>query len=269
MTGKPLHQRSSRGAPRRLRTIWISDVHLGFRGTNAERLLDFLAAHESEYLYLVGDIVDLWQLRRRAHWPQSHNDVLRAVLAKAAEGTRVIYVPGNHDQSVRAYIGFAFGNISIVAQALHTRANGERLLVLHGDEFDAVVASSRWLGWLGGLAYEALLEINLVVDCLRRWCGFPRWSLARTIKLRVGEAVRYIERFEQAVAAHAARAAVEGVVCGHIHRPEVATIAGIAYHNCGDWVESCTALVELQDGRVELVDWSPDATCVVPLGAAA
>lgn len=255
--------------PTRLRTVWVSDLHLGFRGASTERLLDFLECHDAECLYLVGDIVDLWQLRRRARWPHGHDDVLRAVLGKAAGGTRVIYVPGNHDDSVRAYAGLVFGNISIVAEAVHTRLNGERLLVLHGDEFDAVVATSRWTGRLGAMAYELLLEINVLCNHLRRWCGFPQWSLARAVKFKVANAVRYIDRFERAAARYAARAGLEGVVCGHIHRAAVATIDGIAYHNCGDWVESCTALVEHLDGRMELVDWSAGARRQPALTAAA
>lgn len=248
-------QASRTGQRRTYRAVFLSDIHLGFRGCRANDLLDFLRGCECEYLYLVGDIVDLWQIRRRPYWPQAHNDVLRTVLGKAKHGTRIVYLPGNHDEAAKAYIGHQFGNVSINETAVHTRADGSRMLILHGDQFDAAVASSRWVGMLGSQAYDMLLAANRLVNWVRRHCGFPYWSLAGFLKHKVKNAVQYISRYEEVVAREAARSDVSGVVCGHIHRPEIATIGDIAYHNCGDWVESCTALVEHLDGSMALVDW--------------
>ncbi len=263
-------QRLSPAASRRpFRAVFISDVHLGFRGCRAGDLLEFLHGVECEYLYLVGDIVDLWALRRKPFWPQQHNDVLRTILGKAKYGTRVVYVPGNHDETLRSYVGHRFGNVSLVDKTVHTRANGERLLVLHGDQFDAAVASSRWLGMLGSHAYAGLLAANTAVNFVRRRCGFPYWSLAGFLKHKVKNAVQYIGKYEQVVAAEAARWQVEGVVCGHIHRPEIATIGNIAYHNCGDWVESCTALVEHGDGAMQLLRWNDVEAVAHPIAVAA
>ncbi len=253
----------------RFRSVWISDVHLGFRGARAECLLEFLRKVETDYLYLVGDIVDVWQIKRRPYWPQHHNDVVRAILGKARYGTRVVYVPGNHDELLRGYGGHQFGNITIAEKAVHTRVNGERLLVIHGDQFDAAVASSRWLGALGGRAYAVLLAVNVVVNVLRRWCGFPHWSLAGFLKHKVKNAVRYISRFEQVVVDEARRWGVDGVVCGHIHRAEIARFDNLDYYNCGDWVESCTALVEHRDGRMALLKWHEGAAAMLPHGLAA
>lgn len=254
---------------RRFRSVWISDVHLGFRGSSADFLLQFLRSTECDYLYLVGDIVDVWQMKKRPYWPQLHNDVIRAVLGKAKHGTRVVYVPGNHDEALRAYSGHAFGNVSIQDKALHRRASGERLLVLHGDQFDAVVASSRWLGLLGGWAYDWLLRANTLINGVRRLFGCRYWSLAKFLKHRVKNAMRYISNFEHAVASEAARWDVDGVVCGHIHRPEITEIGELTYYNCGDWVESCTALVEYDDGTMELLAWSDAESLPVPLADAA
>ncbi len=253
----------------RFRAVWLSDIHLGFRGCNAELLLDFLHATECDVLYLVGDIVDLWQIGRRPFWPQQHNDVVRSILGKAKYGTRVVYVLGNHDAALSPYLGHAFGNIALVERAIHTRLGGERLLVLHGDQFDAVVATSRWLGVLGSQAYSALLLANRVLNTVRRHCGFPYWSLAGFLKYKVKNAIQYIGRFEQAVVAEAVRAAVDGVVCGHIHRPEITRLGSIAYHNCGDWVENCTALVEHTDGHMALLYWADAVTARPALAAAA
>lgn len=241
---------------RRYRTIWISDVHLGFWGAQAGALLDFLRGCECDHLYLVGDIVDLWALKRRSYWPQQHNDVVRTILGKAKHGTEVVYVPGNHDEAFRQYCGHQFGNVSIRERAFHDCLNGERLLVLHGDQFDAAVASSRWLGILGSHAYSLLLKANRLVNAARRVLGFPYWSLAGFLKHKVKNAVQYISRYEEIVAGEAARWRVAGVVCGHIHRPELTVIGGMRYLNCGDWVENCTALVEYDDGEIALLRWS-------------
>ena len=243
------------GRRRHFRAAWVSDVHLGYHASRADALLDFLHASETKYLYLVGDIVDLWALERRAYWPQRHNDVIRTLLGKAKFGTEVVYIPGNHDEPFRAYAGQRFGNVTIREEAIHVRASGERLLVLHGDKFDGAVASSKWLGALGSHCYEWLLSANTAVNAVRHRLGYPYWSLAGFLKHKVSNAVEYIERYEAAVAGEAARAGADGVVCGHIHRSAVKRIDGIEYYNCGDWVESCSALVEHTDGRMELLEW--------------
>lgn len=261
------------GRTRRFRTIWISDVHLGFRGCSAEDLLGFLAAVDCEYLYLVGDIVDLWQLKKRPYWPPAHNEVVRVILAKAKAGTRVTYIPGNHDALLRDFAGHVLANVAIEPRAVHERADGSRLLILHGDEFDAAVTSSRWLAMLGGHAYEVLLKLNVMVNFVRRHLGFPHWSLATYVKFKVKNAVQAITNFEHAVAQAARFHGVDGVVCGHIHRPELCEIDGVTYCNCGDWVESCTALVEHADGALELLNSHDLASIAVaieaPLPAAA
>lgn len=246
----------SSATPRRhYRSVWISDVHLGFRGCSADFLLEFLHSFECDTLYLVGDIIDLWQLKKRPHWPQAHNDVLRTILGKAKHGTRVVYVPGNHDEPARDYVGLAFGNVTIEREVVHTLAGGERLLVLHGDEFDTVVQCSPWVARMGAWLYEWLIELNHVVNWTRRRLGFPYWSLAAFLKHKVKNAVQYIGNYEAAVAHAARQRGVDGVVCGHIHRAEMTEVQGLKYLNCGDWVESCTALTEAPDGTLSLVRW--------------
>lgn len=257
------------GGPRRFRTVFISDLHLGCAGCSADRLLEFLHGTHCDQLYLVGDIIDIWALQKKRFWPQAHNDVVRALLGKARHGTRVTYIPGNHDELLRHYAGHRFGNIEIVERAVHRTADGRALLVVHGDEFDAVVRSSRWLGLLGSTLYELLLRANTLVNLVRRLCGFPRWSLAAFLKQKVKNAVQYISRYEEAVAFAARRHGVQGVICGHIHRPEIARFGAIEYHNCGDWVESCTALVEHADGRIELLRRAQAAPAAGTLRAAA
>lgn len=240
----------------RFRTVWISDVHLGFRGCSAQFLLDFLRRTECQYLYLVGDIVDVWSMKRRVYWPQLHNDVIRTILGKAKHGTKVVFVPGNHDEVFRAYDGMSFGNVRISNREVHTKADGTRLLVLHGDQFDSVVRCSRALSRLGNSAYSVLLSANIFVNHVRRRLGWPYWSLAGYLKHKVKNAVQYISNFEQAVVHEAKRFDVDGVVCGHIHHAEIRRLDGLVYCNCGDWVESCTALVEHVDGALELLHWS-------------
>ena len=247
-----------RDGARRYRTIWISDIHLGTRGCKAEFLLDFLRKTESESLYLVGDIVDGWRLKRAWYWPQAHNDVVQKLLRKARKGTRVVYVPGNHDEILRRFLEINIGQIEVVSEAMHTTADGRRLLVLHGDEFDAVVRYARWLALLGDGAYHLALAANHGVNVLRRRLGLSYWSLSAYLKQRVKNAVEYISRFEAAVADAAARRGADGVVCGHIHHAEIRDIAGVTYCNDGDWVESCTALVEHPDGRLEILRWVED-----------
>lgn len=246
----------SRLRPRRVRTVWISDVHLGFRGCSAELLLDFLHSTECDELYLVGDIVDVWNMKRGLYWPQTHNNVIRTILGKAKHGTRVVFVPGNHGEVFRDHAGTQFGNVEIVESAVHETRDGRRLLIVHGDEFDSVVTCHPWLAKLGNHAYDWLLASNRWLNIVRRRCGMGYWSLAGFLKYKVKNAVNYIGGFEEAVAREARRRSVDGVVCGHIHRAEIRDIDGIAYHNCGDWVESNTALVERFDGSIELVHWT-------------
>jgi UDP-2,3-diacylglucosamine pyrophosphatase LpxH len=239
----------------RFRTIWISDVHLGTTGCQAKRLLQFLRATESETLYLVGDIIDGWQLRRRWYWDQAHNNVVQNVLKKAKKGTNVVFVPGNHDEVVRQFIGLDFGGIRIRDELVHVTVNGKRMLVLHGDRFDGVIACAKWLAYVGDSLYTLALKINQMLNNWRARAGLPYWSLSQYLKLKVKNAVSYITSFEEALAAEAKKKGVDGVICGHIHKPEIRDIGGITYCNDGDWVESLSALVEEYSGELRLVTW--------------
>lgn len=240
---------------RRYRTIWISDIHLGTKGCKAAFLHDFLKQHDCDFLYLVGDIVDLWRMRRSWYWEQSHNNVVQAVLKKAKKGTSVIYVPGNHDESARQYCNIEFGEIRFLKEAVHRTADGKRLLVIHGDEFDGIVKYARWLAVLGDVAYNFALVLNHWFNRVRNLLGYRYWSLSAYLKHRVKNAVAYIGEFEHSLSEEARRRGFDGVVCGHIHRAEIRDIGGILYCNDGDWVESCTALVEHYDGQLEIVRW--------------
>ncbi len=241
--------------PLRFRTIWISDVHLGTSGCQAKRLLEFLKATESDKLYLVGDIVDGWQLKRRWYWHQTHNDVVQLVLKKAKKGTQVIFVPGNHDEMIRQFIGLDFGGIKIRDEHVHVTAKGKRMLVLHGDRFDGVIACAKWLAYVGDSLYTMILKFNQVYNGWRARAGLPYWSLSQYLKLKVKNAVSYITSFEDALATEARKQGVDGVICGHIHKAEIRDINGILYCNDGDWVESLSALVEDEIGELHLVDW--------------
>ncbi|MBH9578570.1 UDP-2,3-diacylglucosamine diphosphatase [Inhella proteolytica] len=240
----------------RLRTVWISDLHLGTPGCQAGALLDFLRRVECETLYLVGDIIDGWQLRRQWFWPQQHNDVVQKLLRKVRKGTRVVFVPGNHDEFARRYLGHSFGGIEVLAEAIHTTADGRRLWVTHGDHFDGVIQCAKWLAYLGDWAYTRALALNHWLNSARARLGLPYWSLSRYLKLKVKRAVAYVDDFEAAVAREARARGLDGVVCGHIHHAELREIEGILYANDGDWVESLTALAEHPDGRLEILDWS-------------
>jgi UDP-2,3-diacylglucosamine pyrophosphatase LpxH len=250
----------------RFRTIFISDTHLGTAGCNAELLFDFLKSVECETLYLVGDIIDGWRLKKGWFWPTRHNDVVRRVLKMAKKGTRVVYVPGNHDEVLRDFIGLGFGDIEILPEAIHETADGRRLLVLHGDEFDGVVLYHRWLAFAGDSAYVALLRLNIWFNALRRGFGLPYWSLSAYMKKKVKNAVEFIGRYEEAVAHAARERGADGVVCGHIHSAEIREFEGITYYNDGDWVESCTALVEHEDGRMEILDWAARVRAEIAAG---
>ncbi|MCU6454740.1 UDP-2,3-diacylglucosamine diphosphatase [Sphingomonas sp. A2-49] len=243
---------------RRYRTIWISDVHLGTRGCNADMLIDFLDHVDSDQLYLVGDMIDGWRLKKRFFWPASHNDVVWRLMKRAKRGTRVTYIPGNHDEVFRQFAGLDFGGVKIRRKAIHTTADGRRLLVLHGDEFDAITLAHRWVAVIGDGAYTALMVVNRWVNAGRRLLGLPYWSLSKHAKAKVKNAVAFISRFEEVVAHAAGSRGVDGVVCGHIHTAEIRTIGDIAYYNDGDWVEGCTALVEHFDGRMELLHWADE-----------
>lgn len=242
-------------APESLRSIWLSDVHLGTRGCRAEALADFLKHHRCDQLFLVGDIVDGWRLKTRMYWPQTHSNVIRRVLTKARRGCRVVYVTGNHDEFLRRYSRLELGNIILCDSAEHVTADGRRLLVIHGDQYDAVVQAHKWLAFLGDKGYELLLILNRWFNRFRERFGFGYWSLSAAVKHRVKKAVSYISDFEDAVAWDCRRRGFDGVVCGHIHHAEIRDFDGVTYYNCGDWVESCTALVEHHDGTIELRRW--------------
>ena len=235
-----------------VRSIWISDTHLGFPGANACALLEFLQSVRCEQLYLVGDIIDFWALRRRRHWPQTCNNLIRTVLGMAKHGTRVVYLPGNHDDAIRQYDGLTLGKIAIHDRVVHETADGRRLLVMHGDQFDSVVISSRLVGLVGSRAYALLLNLNRLVNWCRLRMGKDHWSLAAAAKKKVKKAATYIANFEGAIARETHNQGVDGLVCGHIHRAELTWIDDVLYINCGDWVESATAFVEHHDGTLEL-----------------
>ncbi len=243
---------------KRYRTVFVSDIHLGTPGCQADQLLDFLKHHPSDYLYLVGDIIDGWQLRRRWYWPQAHNDVVQKMLRRARKGCQVIFIPGNHDEFARQFFGQQFGGIEVVEEALHLTADGRKLWVIHGDYFDGVIQHAKWLAHVGDNAYEIALKLNRYLNNLRGRLGFPYWSLSQYLKLKVKSALNYVTSFEEAVAHEARRRGHQGVVCGHIHRAEMREINGTLYCNDGDWVESRSALVEHMDGRLELIFWQPD-----------
>jgi len=239
----------------RFRTIWISDVHLGTKGCRADLLLDFLKHTESETLYLVGDMIDGWRLKSSWYWPQAHIDVIQRVLRKARDGTRVVYVPGNHDEFARPFVDHHFGGVEVLRDTFHTTADGRRLLIVHGDELDTVVRSVKWLAYVGDWAYRCAMVVNIWYNWFRKKLGYGHWSLSAYLKYKVKNAVAHIGKFEESVADLARERGAQGVVCGHIHHPDVQEIDGILYANDGDWVESCTALVENLDGRLELLRW--------------
>jgi UDP-2,3-diacylglucosamine pyrophosphatase LpxH len=236
----------------RYRTAWISDLHLGTKGCNSEAVLNFLRACEVDTLYVVGDLIDIWRLRRGIYWPQQHNDVLQKLLRKGRKGTRIIYIPGNHDEFVHDFCG-AYGGITVQDHAIHETADGRKLLVIHGHELDTVVQNIKWLAYVGDVGYELLLRCNRPLNFLRRMFGFGYWSLSAYVKKSVKNAVSFIGRFEESIVRYSRDYKVSGVICGHIHSAAIRKIEDIDYYNCGDWVESCSALVENFDGRIELL----------------
>jgi UDP-2,3-diacylglucosamine pyrophosphatase LpxH len=254
---------------RRLRAIFLSDVHLGLRASKGARLVDFLRRHEADAIYLVGDIIDGWRLRVRWHWPRSHSEVIDEMLRAARAGARVVYVPGNHDAFLRDYCGVHFGGIEVAEQALHVAADGRRYLVVHGDHFDALATAARRAALLGALANGAFLALSAALDAALVQCGLPYWSLAQRAKRKVKTAVKYIAAYEHALIDWARGNAADGVICGHIHHAVIREEAGVRYINCGDWIESCTAVAERFDGGFEIVNWADAAPAPEPVPALA
>jgi UDP-2,3-diacylglucosamine pyrophosphatase LpxH len=248
------------------RTIWLSDIHLGSPGCQALYLLEFLRLHRADTLFLVGDILDGWQLRKGWYWPQAHNDVVQKLLRMARKGTRIVYVPGNHDELTRQFIGLSFGGIEIVEDAIHVTADGKRLWITHGDLFDGVMQHARWLAHLGSWLYGLLLEMNRGFNAVRRRLGLPYWSMSQYLKHKAKRATSFINDFEHVMSAEARRRGCDGVVCGHIHKPEIRMIDGTLYCNDGDWVESISALVETHAGELRLVHWRTRMSAPLNLG---
>lgn len=242
--------------PLSYRSICISDVHLGSKDCKADFLLDFLNSTRCETLYLLGDIIDVWSYKRSKYWRQAHSDVIELILEKARTGTRVIYIPGNHDDMLRNYCGSVFGNVEIHRRFIHELADGRRLMLMHGDEFDHIIQCSRLLSLIGDMGYEFLIKLNRYVNLARRLVGAPYWSLASYLKARVKKAREHISKFEEAVICEAQRYQVDGIVCGHIHHAELNMKDDVLYCNDGDWVENCTSLVETHDGRLEILHWA-------------
>lgn len=239
------------------RTIWISDVHLGTAGCKAAHLVDFLKHHTCDQLYLVGDIIDGWKLSTGWYWPQEHTNVVRKVLTRAKRGTEVIYVTGNHDEFLRKFVDYRLeiGNIRLVNEAIHETADGRKLLVVHGDYFDVITRYHKWIAMTGDALYEGTMRFNEWFNKARSMLGMRYWSLSAFAKQHVKAAVNVVSTFEDSLARECRRRDLDGVVCGHIHHAEARDIHGVTYYNCGDWVESCTALVEDMNGRVEVIRW--------------
>ncbi|AJD50747.1 UDP-2,3-diacylglucosamine hydrolase [Thalassospira lucentensis] len=238
------------------RTVWISDVHLGTRGCQADLLLDFLNEVTADTYYLVGDIIDGWRLKKSWYWPESHHAVITTIMDKAKNGAKVIFVPGNHDEFAREFVDMTFGHVEVKMNDIHETADGRKLLIIHGDEFDGVVKYAKWLAYLGDTAYNLAIVLNRYYNGIRRRLGYGYWSLSAYLKNRVKNAVQFVCNFENAVAHEAAKRKVDGVVCGHIHHAEKRMIGDVLYCNDGDWVESCTALVEDKTGKLELLYWA-------------
>lgn len=241
---------------RHVRALFISDVHLGMKPTRVRQLIDFLRAHDATTIYLVGDILDGWRLGKAWHWPPEYNVLVQILLDKATAGTKVIYLPGNHDEFLREYLGTYFGEIEFVDRTVHTSATGRTYLVIHGDQFDVVVMNAKWLAHVGDWAYNLALRINIAINWVRRRLGLQYWSLSAWAKQKVKNAVSVIGRFEEALVHEAKQSGVDGVICGHIHFADMHDRLGIHYINTGDWVESCTAIVENEDGQFELIKWT-------------
>lgn len=248
-------------AKTRVRTIWISDVHLGTPGSQARALADFLGHYECDQLYLVGDIIDGWQLQKNFYWPQEHTNVIRKVLTRAKRGAQVFYITGNHDEFLRKFVDYKLdiGNIRLVNEVIHETADGRKLLVMHGDMFDVITRYHRWVAVAGDAAYNAMMLANRRFNQVRRTVGMPYFSLSAYAKQKVKAAVNIVTEFESSVAKECDQRGLDGVVCGHIHHAQIRDVDGITYYNCGDWVESCTALVEDMNGHIQIVEWENPA----------
>jgi len=246
----------TQGIMKQYRTGWISDVHLGTRGCRAEALLEFLRDTDFETLYIVGDLIDIWALRRSIYWPQAHNDVIQKLLRKSRKGTEIIYIIGNHDEFLSRFLG-VYGGISLQKNAVHRTADGRRLLIMHGHELDTVVQNLGWIAHLGDIGYTLLMRCNGLVNGLRHLFGFGYWSLSAYVKAEVKDFVGFLGKFEEAIVRYASDFDVDGVLCGHIHTAAARTIQGVDYYNTGDWVESCTAIVEHYDGNLEVLNFPP------------
>jgi UDP-2,3-diacylglucosamine pyrophosphatase LpxH len=246
-------------------TLWISDIHLGNRDCKAELLLNFLNKIDCKTLYLVGDIVDMWQMSKQFRWPQSHNDVMHKLISMSHTGTRVVFLPGNHDAPLQKYSGMQFGEIDIVRETIHTTANGKQYLVLHGDQFDEDVILGRFHYWIGDKGYELLLTLNRWYNSVQQMRKRSYWSLAGYIKQRIKGANLAIARYRMATCQRAAQLGLDGVICGHIHHPESQMVNGIHYVNDGDWVENCSAVYEDQFGELQLLNWTELQTSVTEL----
>lgn len=246
------------------RTLFISDLHLGSKAAQADLILDFLKMNEADTIFLVGDIIDGWRLRSGWYWPQSHNDVVQKLLRKARKGTKMVYIPGNHDEFARQFVKLSFGGIEILRKTTHIAADGKKFLIMHGDEFDLVVRNARWLAYLGDWAYDFAIFINMQFNFIRRKLGFPYWSFSAWAKLKVKNAVNFIGSFETALADEARKVGADGIICGHIHHAAIRDIDGIRYMNTGDFVESCTAIAEHEDGRMEILYWHNHLALTVP-----
>jgi UDP-2,3-diacylglucosamine pyrophosphatase LpxH len=249
---------------RRVRALFISDVHLGMRPTRVAQFIDFLRSHDAETIYLVGDILDGWRLSKAWFWPTQYNEIVQIFLDKAAAGARIVYLPGNHDEFIREYLGTYFGDVEFVDRTIHTTAQGKTYLVMHGDQFDVVVAHAKWLAYVGDWAYRLALRVNIVINWVRRRLGLQYWSLSAWAKHKVKNAVSVIGRFEEALSLEARQSGVDGVICGHIHHADMHNRLGIHYINTGDWVESCTAVAEEFDGQFELIQWTEMAVAPEP-----
>ena len=253
-----MDKQENNGTPetRHFRTLFLSDLHLGTPGCQADLVLDFLRFHSAERIYLVGDIVDGWQLKKSWYWPQKHNDVVQKLLRLGRKGTELIYLPGNHDEFLRSYLGAHFGGVHVVDRIVHETADGRRFLVIHGDQFDVVVKNAKWLAFLGDHAYVLAIKINTYLNRIRRMMGLSYWSLSAWAKMKVKSAVNFVGEFEKALCDEAQRSHVDGVICGHIHHATMHDRLGLEYVNTGDWVESCTAVGENQAGTFEIINWT-------------
>ena len=238
------------------RSIWISDFHLVTRGCQSELLLEFIKHTQSEKLYLVGDIIDGWALKNTWYWPQSHNDVVQKILRKARHGAEVFYISGNHDEVMRGFVPVNFGGVSILNQVIHETVDKKKYLVVHGDQFDGIIQCAKWLAMLGSITYDFLIYFNRYINFFRKKLGYEYWSLSNYLKFTVKNAVKFVSEYEKLVCNYAKQFKVEGIICGHIHHANMQSMNGIHYINDGDWVESCTALVEHFDGKLELINWT-------------